>query len=81
MKLKYTRWGGVLALASCSAPSADSPLQTDAPQDTMVAIQVAMLGQSDGADQVVRHRGFARKKKRQVAEQTLQLTTMPAAGN
>jgi hypothetical protein len=30
----------------------------------------------DGADQVVRQRGLARKKKKQVAEQTLQLTTM-----
>jgi len=30
----------------------------------------------DGADQVVRTRGIARKKKKQVAEQTLSLTTM-----
>lgn len=32
----------------------------------------------EGADQVVRNRGIARKKKKQVAEQTLQLTTMRA---
>ena len=31
---------------------------------------------SDGADQVVRQRGIARKEKKQVAEQTLQITTM-----
>lgn len=31
---------------------------------------------SDGADQVVRQRGIARKEKKQVAEQTIQLTTM-----
>jgi len=30
-----------------------------------------------GADQIVRTRGFARKMKKQVAEQTLHLTTMP----
>jgi len=30
----------------------------------------------EGADQVVRHRGIARKEKKQVAEQTVQLTTM-----
>jgi len=32
---------------------------------------------SEGADQVVRQRGIARKQKREVAEQTVQLTTMP----
>ncbi len=32
----------------------------------------------DGADQVVRTRGLARKKEQQIAEQTLQLTTMRA---
>jgi hypothetical protein len=31
---------------------------------------------AEGADQVVRHRGIARKEKKQVAEQTVQLTTM-----
>jgi hypothetical protein len=31
----------------------------------------------EGADQVVRQRGIARKQKREVAEQTVQLTTMP----
>lgn len=31
---------------------------------------------SEGADQVVRQRGIARKQKRQVAEQTVQVTTM-----
>jgi len=33
----------------------------------------------DGANQVVRTRGLARKTKKQIAEQTLQLTTMRAA--
>lgn len=33
----------------------------------------------DGADQVVRTRGLARKKKQEVAEQTVQLTTMRLA--
>lgn len=34
---------------------------------------------SEGADQVVRQRGIARKQKKQVAEQTVQLTTMRAS--
>jgi hypothetical protein len=32
---------------------------------------------ADGADQVVRQRGIARKEKKEIAEQTVQLTTMP----
>lgn len=31
---------------------------------------------SEGADQVVRQRGIARKEKKQVAEQMVQITTM-----
>jgi hypothetical protein len=34
---------------------------------------------AEGTEQVARHRGIMRKKKRQVAEQTLQLTTMRGA--
>ena len=34
---------------------------------------------TEGADQVVRQRGIARKQKKQVAEQTIQLTTMRAS--
>lgn len=33
----------------------------------------------EGADQVVRHRGIARRNRKQVAEQTLRLTTLRAA--
>lgn len=36
---------------------------------------------SEGANQVVRQRGIARKQKKQVAEQTLQVTTMRAREN
>jgi hypothetical protein len=36
---------------------------------------------SKGADQIVLHRGIARKERQQVAEQTLQLTTMRRRGD
>ncbi len=48
---------------------------------TLVTRRTRIEGQdyqviSDGADQVVRHRGIARKEEKPVARQTVQLTTM-----
>jgi hypothetical protein len=53
---------------------------TDKPP-TMMTRPTRIEGQdyqvvADGTDQVVRQRGIARKEKKQVAEQTIQLTTM-----